>query len=87
MLGSCRLKALLVGKGRPASSMDLYNELLEAQKKNGLRFATAETTVGSVEHIRKLLRVSEVATAAGVLPLLTSLQVCNGERTWVTSLA
>ena len=57
----------MVSLGKPSTVEDMYEELRAAQasKEVKLRFASAETAVGSPEQIRKLLRVVDVASAAG----------------------
>ena len=61
--------------GKEATPDTMFEELQAAKAKDVVRFANAETTVGSPDQIRKLLRLVEICTQAGVYPLLKSLSM------------
>ena len=64
---------MLLSLGKAATSDAMFAELQEATSKDIVRFASAETKVTNADQIRKLVRVVELATSAGVYSLLKLL--------------
>lgn len=80
--GHPRFKGLLVQLGKPTTCESMYEELMAAKKSGAVRFASQTSAVTNADQIRKLLRLLEMAQAAGVYSHLKDMQLVGGNRTW-----